>query len=80
MFDLYCTNEKLDATAVPYLEGDYFPGEVENIIKDIKEGGLKKGGSSSKKSKKKRNGSSSSSSSGTNNKTKSKSKAGRSGT
>jgi len=80
MYDLYFANEKLDATAVPYLEGDYFPGEAENIIKDIEEGGSKKGGSSSKKSKKKRNGSSSSSSSGTSNKTKSKSKAGRSGT
>merc|ERR1711970_931632 len=45
MYDLYFANEKLDATAVPYLEGDYFPGEAENIIKLLEDGGGKKGGS-----------------------------------
>jgi len=53
MYDLYFANEYLDATAVPYLEGDYFPGEAENIIKVLEEGGGKKGGSANKKSKKK---------------------------
>ena len=53
MYDLYFANESLDATAVPYLEGDYFPGEAENIIKDLEEGNGKKGGSSGKKNKKK---------------------------
>ncbi|CAB9517362.1 Probable histone acetyltransferase HAC-like 1 [Seminavis robusta] len=53
MYDLYFANEALDATAVPYLEGDYFPGEAENIIKMIEEGGGKKSGSGGKKSKKK---------------------------
>jgi E1A/CREB-binding protein len=53
MYDLYFANESLDATAVPYLEGDYFPGEAENIIKMLEEGGGKKGGASGKKNKKK---------------------------
>lgn len=53
MYDLYFSNEALDATAVPYLEGDYFPGEAENIIKMLEEGGGKKGGTSGKKNKKK---------------------------
>jgi len=53
MYDLYFADESLDATAVPYLEGDYFPGEAENIIKMLEEGGGKKGGSSGKKNKKK---------------------------
>lgn len=53
MYDLYFANEALDATAVPYLEGDYFPGEAENIIKMLEEGGGKKGSSSGKKNKKK---------------------------
>jgi len=53
MYDLYFANESIDATAVPYLEGDYFPGEAENIIKMLEEGGGKKGGSGGKKSKKK---------------------------
>jgi E1A/CREB-binding protein len=53
MYDLYFANESLDATAVPYLEGDYFPGEAENIIKMLQEGGGKKGASAGKKSKKK---------------------------
>lgn len=38
MYDLYFANEKNDATVVPYMDGDYFPAEVENIIKDIEEG------------------------------------------
>jgi hypothetical protein len=38
MYDLYFADEKNDATVVPYMEGDYFPAEVENIIKDIEEG------------------------------------------
>eukprot|EP00978_Attheya_sp_CCMP212_P045484 scaffold348462_cov62-Attheya_sp.AAC.4 len=38
MYDLYFANEKNDATAVPYMDGDYFPAEVENIIKDLEEG------------------------------------------
>jgi E1A/CREB-binding protein len=53
MYDLYFANESLDATAVPYLEGDYFPGEAENIIKVLEEGGGKKGGNGGKKNKKK---------------------------
>jgi len=53
MYDLYFANEDLDATAVPYLEGDYFPGEAENIIKLLEEGGGKKGGGAGKKKKSK---------------------------
>lgn len=53
MYDLYFANEKLDATAVPYHEGDYFPGEAENIIKILEEGSGKKGGGGGKKNKKK---------------------------
>ena len=53
MYDLYFADESLDATAVPYLEGDYFPGEAENIIKMLEEGGGKKGGGGGKKNKKK---------------------------
>eukprot|EP00587_Corethron_hystrix_P001372 CAMPEP_0113305838 /NCGR_PEP_ID=MMETSP0010_2-20120614/5322_1 /TAXON_ID=216773 ORGANISM="Corethron hystrix, Strain 308" /NCGR_SAMPLE_ID=MMETSP0010_2 /ASSEMBLY_ACC=CAM_ASM_000155 /LENGTH=1600 /DNA_ID=CAMNT_0000160371 /DNA_START=446 /DNA_END=5248 /DNA_ORIENTATION=- /assembly_acc=CAM_ASM_000155 len=54
MFDLYFKDGN-DATVIPYLEGDYFVSEAENIIKDIEEGGNKKKNSSSgsKKSKKK---------------------------
>ena len=37
-YDLYFANDKNDATVLPYMEGDYFPGELENIIKDIDEG------------------------------------------
>merc|ERR1712232_1211518 len=45
MHDLYFANENNDATVVPYMDGDYFPAEVENIIKDIEEGKAgKKGG------------------------------------
>ena len=39
MYDLHFANEALDADVVPYLEGDYFPGEAEHIIKEIEEGG-----------------------------------------
>lgn len=53
MYDLYFANDTLDATSVPYLEGDYFPGEAENIIKMIEEGGGKKGGGGGKKKKSK---------------------------
>merc|ERR1711933_666872 len=56
MFDLYFADEALDATAVPYLEGDYFPGEAENIIKMLQEGGGKKSGKESKKKKNKNKG------------------------
>jgi len=69
MYDLYFSNEKNDATVVPYMDGDYFPAEVENIIKDIEEGktGKKKGASQGKKKKQ-------------NNTSKSKKKNGRGGT
>jgi E1A/CREB-binding protein len=53
MYDLYFANESLDATVVPYLEGDYFPGEAENIIKMLSEVGGKKGGGTGKKKKSK---------------------------
>jgi len=53
MYDLYFANESLDATAVPYHEGDYFPGEAENIIKMLEEGGGKKGGNKAKTKKQK---------------------------
>lgn len=53
MYDLYIEDETLDATCMPYLEGDYFPGEAENIIKDLEEGSGKKGGGGGKKGKKK---------------------------
>jgi E1A/CREB-binding protein len=51
MYDLYFANHSLDATAVPYMEGDYFPGEAENIIKMIEEGSGKKTGGGGKKKK-----------------------------
>jgi len=38
MYDLYFANPKNDATVVPYMDGDYFIAEVENIIKNIEEG------------------------------------------
>jgi len=53
MYDLYFADEKNDATAVPYMDGDYFPAEVENVIKDIEEGKSSKTSDSGKKSKKK---------------------------
>jgi len=53
MYDLYFANEDLDATAVPYLDGDYFPGEAENIIKMLEDGNAKKNGGAGKKKKNK---------------------------
>lgn len=54
MYDLYFSNDKQDASTVPYMEGDYFPAEAENIIKDIEEGkNGKKSGSGGKKNKSK---------------------------
>ncbi|VEU37356.1 unnamed protein product [Pseudo-nitzschia multistriata] len=53
MYDLYFANESLDATTVPYHEGDYFPGEAENIIKKLEDDSGKKNGSSGKKKKQK---------------------------
>jgi E1A/CREB-binding protein len=37
-YDLYFTDPKNDASILPYMEGDYFPAELENIIKDLEEG------------------------------------------
>ncbi|KAL3914640.1 MAG: hypothetical protein SGARI_000021, partial [Bacillariaceae sp.] len=54
MYDLYFSNKQNDASVVPYMEGDYFPAEVENIIKDIEEGkkpGKKTSGKEGKKKK-----------------------------
>jgi hypothetical protein len=56
--ELYFSNDKNDATVLPYMEGDYFPGELENIIKDIDEGkNLSKKPDKSSKSKGKKDGS-----------------------
>ena len=49
MYDQYFHDESLDAAAVPYFEGDYFPGEAENIIKDLNDQGAKKAASVGKK-------------------------------
>ena len=68
MYDLYFSDEKNDASIVPYMEGDYFPAEVENIIKDIEEG---KNGKKSSAAGKKKNAT---------NKSKTKKKSGRGGT
>lgn len=68
MYDLYFSNPKNDATVVPYMDGDYFPAEVENIIKDIEEGKTGKKGTT--QGKKKDN----------SNKSKQKKKSGRGGT
>lgn len=54
MYDLYFAPGLFDATAVPYLEGDYFSSEIESIIKEIEEGG--KNGTTGKKNKKKKGG------------------------
>lgn len=72
MYDLYFSNDKNDATTVPYMDGDYFPAEVENIIKDIEEG--KTGKKSSSQGQKKKKGANN------NNKAKQKKKSGRGGT
>jgi E1A/CREB-binding protein len=67
MYDLYFADEKNDATVVPYMDGDYFPAEAENIIKDIEEGKSGKKASSAGKKK-------------TQSKAKSNKKSGRGGT
>jgi len=55
MYDLYFADPKNDATVVPYMEGDYFPAEVENIIKELEEGkGGKKSSNAGKKKKAKK--------------------------
>lgn len=67
MYDQYFNDKSLDASVVPYFEGDYFPGEAENIIKELNDqsvkkvtqGGKKKSSSKSKKSVDAANGSSS---------------------
>ena len=51
MYDEYFNNKKLDAADVPYFEGDYFPGEAENIIKLLEEGDGKRKSSAGKKKK-----------------------------
>ena len=48
MQDLYFANEDLDATAVPYLHGDYFPDKVENIIKTLEEDRVEMGSGGTK--------------------------------
>jgi E1A/CREB-binding protein len=49
MYDLYFVKGN-DATVVPYLEGDYFSGEIETFIKEVEDGKSKgKGKSKSKK-------------------------------
>jgi len=53
MHDIYFANPKNDATIVPYMEGDYFPGEVENCIRDMEEGKHSKKANSDGKKKKK---------------------------
>jgi E1A/CREB-binding protein len=68
MHELYFSDPKNDATIVPYMDGDYFPGEVENVIRDMEEGKHSKKGSSDGKKKKSKS------------KSKSKAKAGRGGT
>ena len=67
MYDMYFTDPKNDATVVPYMDGDYFPAEAENIIKDIEEG--KAGKKKDTQGKKKKN-----------DKAKQKKKSGRGGT
>lgn len=68
MYDLYFANEKNDATVVPYMDGDYFPAEAENIIKDIEEGKSSRKSRDDGKKKKDKN------------KSKQKKKSGRGGT
>mmetsp|Transcript_16450 Transcript_16450/g.23398 ORF Transcript_16450/g.23398 Transcript_16450/m.23398 type:complete len:1651 (+) Transcript_16450:347-5299(+) len=75
MYDLYFSNKDLDATAVPYHDGDYFMGEAENIIKNLEDSGKSKSGTSGKKSKKKKGSSKCNGS-----KAKSKNQKGRKGT
>jgi len=54
MYDLYFSSKENNATIVPYMEGDYFPAEVENIIKDIEEGKVGKKKNTGKEGKKKK--------------------------
>jgi len=49
MYDQYLADNSLDFSCVPYFEGDYFPGEAENIIKTLNESGEKKSGGGGKK-------------------------------
>jgi len=56
MYDLYFAPGIHDATAVPYLEGDYFSSEIESIIKDLEDGKGSKSKTGEKKSKKKKGG------------------------
>jgi len=56
IYDLYFTPGTFDATALPYLEGDYFSSEIEIIIKDLEEGKGSKSGSNGKKNNKKKGG------------------------
>jgi E1A/CREB-binding protein len=51
MYDVYFAPGTFDATAVPYLEGDYFSSEIESIIKDLKDGKSAKNASKNKKKK-----------------------------
>ena len=60
MYDQYFNDESLDAAAVPYYEGDYFPGEAENIIQELNDENKKKGGKKKAAAKGKVNGDSSS--------------------
>lgn len=50
MYDEYFNDKTLDAAAVPYFDGDYFPGEAENIIKELND--IDKKGKSSSGGKK----------------------------
>ena len=49
MYDQYFADKSLDASCVPYFEGDYFPGEAENIIKELNESGEMKSADGGKK-------------------------------
>ena len=53
MYDEYLNDPKLDFSAVPYFDGDYFPGEAENIIKQINDDAKKTGKKGKSKSAKK---------------------------
>lgn len=53
MYDLYFKDAKNDATVIPYMEGDYFPGEVEKCIGEMEEGKHSKKVNSDGKKKKK---------------------------
>lgn len=41
MYDQYFNDKTSDASTVPYFEGDYFPGEAENIIKELNDSSKK---------------------------------------